>query len=220
MEEQEVKWEEGQNVRAVVHVQGGTSGGWIGRLKSAMARRKAEKASLEPVPFTNFGQPEDRTEPKKSRGIAPLSMSQEEVETSAWSASPTTQPPKPWNPFTFAPKPKAPSPPPAAPARTSSVEDARPVMYEQRGALPLHMHFSKRSPSPDAPNTPPGLPVSSDDSRLPRQVPPVSTVPGGRRVPYRHRAQNSSVSLNGNPFVTPFDDERSEGRYPVMGRAI
>ncbi|KAG8683004.1 plasma membrane fusion protein prm1 [Ceratobasidium sp. 395] len=242
VEEQEVRWEEGQNVRSVVHVQGGTSGGWVGRLKSAMARRKAEKQSLEPVPFTNTG--DANAEPKKSRGIASIDIPEEHNEVSAWSASPTAQPPKPWNPLAFAPKPKAPTSTapvlPAAPPRSeltaSFVEDARPVIYEQRGALPLHMHFSKRSASPGGPITPPGLPVSVghtpdesvNTSQLPyyasRQAPPVSTVPGGR-VPHRHRAQNSSLSLNGNPFVTPFDDDRStasgaDGRYPVMGRAI
>ncbi|KAG9124658.1 plasma membrane fusion protein prm1 [Ceratobasidium sp. 392] len=230
-EEQQVKWQDGQNVHTVVHVQGGASGGWVGRLKSAMARRKADKQSLEPVPFTNTG--DANAEPKKSRGITSLAMPQEEIEVSAWSASPTTQPPKPWNPLAFTSKPNAPSPPPAAPAPSRSeltasfMEDARPVIYEQRGALPLHMHFSKRSPSPDAPVTPPGLPVSvghTPDEYTSRQVPPVSNVPGGR-IPHRHRAQNSSLSLNGaNPFVTPFDDERRasglDGRYPVMGRAI
>ncbi|QRW00590.1 plasma membrane fusion protein PRM1 [Ceratobasidium sp. AG-Ba] len=229
-EGQEVKWEEGQNVHAVVHVQGGKSGGWVGRLKDAMARRKAEKQSLEPVPFTNFA--DARGERTKSRGLTAITMPEQEIETSTWSASPTAAPPKPWNPLVFAPRSnKSPEPvPPPMASRTelaaSFIEDARPVIYDQGGALPLHMHFAKRPTSPDGPITPPGLPVSvgHTPNEIPvRQVPPVSTVPGGR-VPQirRHRAQNSSVSImsGGNPFATPFDDDRADGRYPVTGRAI
>jgi hypothetical protein len=241
---EEIRWQEGQNVRTVVHVQGGT-GGWVGRLKGAMARRQAGKPNLEPVPFTHVGLAENyHPEPRKiSTTTLPsqlLPESRDRPLSPAWSESPTVVPaPHPWKPLGFGSKARAAPPVPAAASRTdltaSFAEDARPVIYAQGGALPLHMHFSTRSTSPDGPITPPGLPVSAGHtpdepyvaqsyaimSDVPRQVPPVSTVPGGR-VPRRHHAQKSSGNVN--PFATPFDDDRRvsglDGRYPVMGRAI
>lgn len=226
------KWAEGQNVHTAVHVQGGTQGGWVGRLKTAMAKRKAESEaprSVVDMPFTNVDLSRDsRDENRSIRSVPPppspppfpAQTEQSNVQldralSSTWSVSPTAPPAKPWQPLGFGSKAKAaPAPPaPRSELTASFVEDARPVIYEQ-SVLPLHTHFSTRSPSP--PTVPPGLPAESS-----RQAPPVSFVPGGR-IPRRHQAQKSSVS--GDPFATPFDDDRRasgfDGRYPVMGRAI
>lgn len=222
------KWADGQNVHAAVHVRGGAQGGWVGRLKSAMAKRKAESENPRSdvnMPFTNVDLSNDNhsfrsVPPPPPPAPVPTEQSNAQLEramSSTWSVSPTAPPAKPWQPLGLGPKANAPPAPPASrPELTASfVEDARAVIYEQ-SALPLHTHFSTRSPSP--PIVPPGLPNQPPASR---QVPPVSFVPGGR-IPRRHQAQKSSINVD--PFATPFDDDRRasglDGRYPLMGRAI
>lgn len=213
------KWEEGQNVRAVVHVQGGDS--WVGRLKAAMAKKQnPSRGMVEP-----FAMPVQAPTARPSK-VNPEALTDrpERVLSSTWSVSPTAPAPKPW----FGLKPKSPSVRASEDSMPTSTQDdtrtsedtaAKPVVYNQAPAvLPAHATFSTRSPSPPA--TPPGLPnVLPANAYLARQAPPVSTIPGGR-VPQtrRHRAQMSSGSLN--PFATPFDEDRAEVRYPVVGRAI
>ncbi|KAH7340720.1 hypothetical protein B0J17DRAFT_652543 [Rhizoctonia solani] len=219
------KWEDGQNVRTMIHIQGGDN--WIGRLKSALARRKdSNDAMVDPyaVPSQN---PPARTRSGKVNPEA-LTGNQERALSSTWSVSPTAPLSRPWLAFKpkTSPVPEVVSPTPVKSQVQESVDNARPAL----GVLPAHASFSTRSPSP--PITPPGLsvvPISPTPSvgpasaYLARQIAPLSTVPGGR-IPQvsRHRAQMSSGSIN--PFTTPFDDPRTslttDARHPGFGRAF
>lgn len=219
------KWEEGQNVRTMIHIQGGDN--WVGRLKSALARKKSgNNAMVDPYAVPSQGLPA----PARSGKVNPDSLTdhRERVLSSTWSVSPTAPPARPWlslKPKT-SPIPEVVSPTPVRNEVRESVDNARPAP----SVLPAHAYFSTRSPSPPA--TPPGLsavPLSPTPSvgpanaYLARQVPPLGTIPGGR-IPQvsRHRTQMSTG--NANPFSTPFDDPRSsltvDANRPGVGRAF
>ncbi|KAF8758697.1 plasma membrane fusion involved in cytogamy [Rhizoctonia solani] len=218
------KWQEGQNVHTMIHIQGGDN--WVGRLKSALVRRKdGNNATVDPYAVP----PREAPAPLRSGKVNPdaLADNQERALSSTWSASPTAPPSRPW--LTLKPKtsptPEVISPTPVRNEVRESVESTRPAPT----VLPAHAYFSTRSPSP--PITPPGLSVvptsptpsvGPANAYLARQVPPLSTVPGGR-IPQisRHRAQMSTSSAN--PFSTPFDDPRAslaDSRPPAVGRAF
>ncbi|CAE6512245.1 unnamed protein product [Rhizoctonia solani] len=219
------KWEEGQRVHTMIHIQGGDN--WVGRLKSALARRKDSKnAMVDPYAVP----PQDPSTLNRSGKVNPGALTDrpERVLSSTWSVSPTAPPARPWLSFKpkTSPTPEVVSPTPVKNEVRESVDNARPVP----SVLPAHAYFSTRSPSP--PTTPPGLsavPLSPTPSVGPanaypaRQVPPLSTIPGGR-IPQasRHRAQMSTSNVN--PFSTPFDDPRTsltvEARQPNVGRAF
>ncbi|CUA75047.1 Plasma membrane fusion protein PRM1 [Coprinopsis cinerea okayama7 len=219
------KWEEGQRVHTMIHIQGGDN--WVGRLKSALARRKDSKnAMVDPYAVP----PQDPSTLNRSGKVNPGALTDrpERVLSSTWSVSPTAPPARPWLSFKpkTSPTPEVVSPTPVKNEVRESVDNARPVP----SVLPAHAYFSTRSPSP--PTTPPGLsavPLSPTPSvgpanaYLARQVPPLSTIPGGR-IPQasRHRAQMSTSNVN--PFSTPFDDPRTsltiEARQPNVGRAF
>ncbi|CAE6424032.1 unnamed protein product [Rhizoctonia solani] len=219
------KWQDGQNVRTMVHIQGGDS--WVGRLKSALARRKDDNSMVDPYAVP----PQEAPAPTRSGKVNPEALTdrQERVLSSTWSVSPAAPPSRPW--LGFKPK-KSPtpsevvSPTPVRNEVRESVESTRPAP----GVLPAHAYFSTRSTSP--PITPPGLSVvptsptpsvGPANAYLSRQVPPLSIVPGGR-IPQisRHRAQMSVD--NANPFSTPFDDPRvsltTDPRPRAVGRAF
>ncbi|KAF8710863.1 plasma membrane fusion involved in cytogamy, partial [Rhizoctonia solani] len=218
------KWQEGQNVHTMIHIQGGDN--WVGRLKSALVRRKdGNNATVDPYAVP----PREAPAPLRSGKVNPdaLADNQERALSSTWSASPTAPPSRPW--LTLKPKtsptPEVISPTPVRNEVRESVESTRPAPT----VLPAHAYFSTRSPSP--PITPPGLSVvptsptpsvGPANAYLARQVPPLNTVPGGR-IPQisRHRAQMSTSSAN--PFSTPFDDPRAslaDSRPPAVGRAF
>jgi hypothetical protein len=223
------KWEEGQNVRAVIHVQGGD--GWFGQLKSALGLKKTRTQTMaDPYAMPVDGSPAGG----RPRKVNPETLTERQERMlfstfSARSASLTGHPPNNWLGLRPATSPTQGGTLLVRNESQTSAGSIRPAL----GVVPAHASFSTRSPSP--PITPPGLPVAPPapapaptnvfpaNAYLSRQVPPVSTIPGGR-VPQtrRHRPQMSSGNIN--PFATPFDEERApatvDGRYPLVGRAI
>ncbi|CAE6400145.1 unnamed protein product [Rhizoctonia solani] len=219
------KWQEGQNVRMTVHIQGGDN--WVGRLKSVLSRKKDENATVDPYAVP----PQEASVPIRSGKVNPDALvdRQERILSSTWSVSPAAPPSRPWPGFkrkaSLVPS-EVVSPVPVRSEVRESVESIRPAP----GVLPAHAYFSTRSPSP--PITPPGLSVvptsptpsvGPANAYLSRQAPPLRTIPGGR-IPQisRHRAQMSTG--NANPFITPFDDPRAslttDSRPPAVGRAF
>ncbi|KAJ1309931.1 hypothetical protein OPQ81_006690 [Rhizoctonia solani] len=212
------KWEDGQNVRTMIHFQGGDN--WVSRLKSALARRKGENnATIDP-----YAVPQNPPALARSGKVNPEALTdrQERALSSTWSVSPTAPPSRPWLGFKpkTSPTPKVVSPTPVRSESRESVDNARPVP----SVLPAHAYFSTRSPSPPA--IPPGLSVvptsptpsvGPANAYLSRQVAPMATIPGGRvSQASRHRAQMSSGNVN--PFTTPFDDPRASFIVDARGQ--
>lgn len=192
------KWAEGQNVQAMVHIQGGDN--WVGRLKSALGRKKAEtQAAVNPYDVPKEGSV--RLDRSKVNPDALAERQDQQVlptwpeKQSVGSNLPTRNEPR------------------------LSSETAR----SAASVLPAHMTFSSRTPSPPA--TPPGLPRSPAPANayLARQAPPMSTIPGGR-VPQSRRHHPQMSPGNANPFATPFDEDRAstviDGRHPTIGHAF